>query len=277
MKIFIILFQLLYVISGNGAQNKSYILATHATIDQDFADTIPGVFAAFGRCDKVVTEFAMQDYEAMAALRKAAVLPDSVKLTNFYSDQAYKDLSDAIFMQTEIPMSQLARMKPAYLTEMVRVELFKRWLNYDPSRSIETFFESVAANRNMPIYGLDETGEALYMLFDREPFEWQCNELSKILEYPEREINMERRIIEMYRMGRLTDIAYLIAAPDNQTTLSYSDYQVWCQRNITWVKRLKPYLTEGKTFITLHAEYLGGEKGLLALLRAQGYKVKPMK
>jgi hypothetical protein len=52
-----------------------------------FLDTIPNVFQCFGKCNKVLTEFTMQDYEAIAALRQAAVLPDSIRLTNFYTEE----------------------------------------------------------------------------------------------------------------------------------------------------------------------------------------------
>lgn len=277
MKTLFLILQLLYTISGNGVNGKSYLLATHATVDQDYLDTIPGVYAAFGRCNKVITEFAVEDYEALSVLRTAALLPDSVKLTNFYSDAEYQEIADAILVQTGLSMSTLARMKPSYLTEMVRTELFKRWLAFNPDRSIESFFEVVAASKGIPVYGLDEVGETMYMLFDREPFEWQCKELQSIIETPELEIRQERTLIEMYKAGRLTDIAYQISGPDNHTTLSYSDYQIWMQRNRTWVKRLDPYLKEGKVFITLHAAYLGGDQGLIALLRAQGYKIKAIR
>jgi uncharacterized protein YbaP (TraB family) len=80
----------------------------------------------------------------------------------------------------------------------------------------------------------------------------------------------------MYRYGRLSDMAYLVKSPDNMTSLSYSDYQVFAKRNRQWVKRLSPYLREGKAFITLNAIYLGGEDGLLAQLKAAGYRVKPV-
>ena len=153
----------------------------------------------------------------------------------------------------------------------------KRWLGYDPDRSIETFFAAVAENKHMPVIGLDNTGETLYMLFDREPFHWQCRDLKQVIDYPEKEVQQAKAIKELYLMGLLTEISYQIARPDNQSSISYSDYQVWCQRNLTWVKRLEPYLKEGQCFITLHAEYLGGDKGLIALLRSAGYKVKAIR
>ena len=123
--------QLLYEISGKGVKSKSYVLATNKFVDMTFLDTIPNVFKCFSRCNKVITEFAMQDYEAIAALRQAALLPDSVKLSNFYSESEYTYIDNALRAQLGMGLDKLCRMKPAYLTEMVRTELMKQWLGYN--------------------------------------------------------------------------------------------------------------------------------------------------
>lgn len=268
--------QLLYEISGNGAKQKSYLLATNRLVDMQFLDTIPNVFKCFNKCNKVITEFAMQDYEAIAALRQAAILPDSVKLSNFYSESEYEYIDNSLRINIGMGLDKLCRMKPAYLTEMFRTELMKQWLQYDEQRSMESFFESIAAERDIPVIGLDNIGETMYMLFDREPFHWQCKELLKVIQYPENEVKQERTIKTMYLNGRLSDIAYQVEGPDNTTSISFSDYKVYCQRNKEWVKRLKPHLTQGGCFITLNAVYLGGDKGLIEQLRAAGYRVRPV-
>lgn len=268
--------QVLYEISGKSVRAKSYILATNRFVDMQFLDTIPNVFKCFARCNKVVTEFAMQDYEAIAALRQAALLPDSVKLTNFYTESEYTYIDNALRINLGMGLDNLCRMKPSYLTEMFRTELMKQWLGYNDQRSMESFFESVAAERDIPIVGLDNIGETMYMLFDREPFHWQCKELLKVIEYPENEVKQERAIRDMYKDGRLTDLAYQVEGPDNTTSISFSDYKVYTARNQQWVKRLQPYLADGDAFITLNAVYLGGEKGLLQQLRAAGYRVRPV-
>lgn len=268
--------QLLYEISGGGSKQKSYLLATNKLVDMTFLDTIPNVFKCFSKSKRVLTEFAMQDYEAIAALRKAALLPDSIKLSNFYTQEEYEYIDNSLRLYLGMGLDQLCRMKPSYLTEMFRNELMKQWLQYDEQRSMESFFEAVAAERNIPVYGLDDIGETMYMLFDREPFHWQCKELLKAIQYPENEVKQERTLKAMYLDGRLADMAYQVEGPDNNTTLSYSDYQVYCARNQQWVKRLKPYLTTGACFITLNAIYLGGDKGLIQQLRSAGYRVRPV-
>ena len=265
--------QVLYRISGNAAA-PSYILATNRMVDMTFIDSIPNVFKCYASCDKVITEFAMQDYEALAALRQAALLPDSVQLRNFYTQEQYLAIDEALRINLGMGLDKLGRMKPSYLAEMQRNELMKRWLHYDEDRTMETFFEKVALQSNVPVYGLDDVGETMYMLFDREPFHWQCEELLKVIEYPEKEVRFERQLLEMYQYGRLTDMAYFVKAPDNQSSLSFSDYKVYAQRNQVWAKRLTPYLKAGKAFITLNAIYLGGDEGLLAQLKAAGFRVK---
>lgn len=266
--------QVLFKVSGNSAKAPSYIFATNKIVGIEFLDSVPKLLNCFSQCSIVLTEFAMQDYEALAALRVAALLPDSIRLDRYYTTEEYQQIDDAMQLTLGMGMDKLCRMKPSYLTAMYRNELLHKWLDYDDQRSMEAFFQSLAADKNMPVRAIDEIGETMYMIFDREPFHWQCKQLLQIIEYPEREVRQERTLAEMYRMGRLTDMSYQILSPDNQSTQSYSDYQIYAARNKEWVKRLRPYLVNGGAFITLDAIYLGGEKGLLAELRAAGYRVK---
>ena len=266
--------QVLYKVSGNSAKAPSYIFATNKIVGIEFLDSVPKLLNCFSQCSVVLTEFAIQDYEALATLRTAALLPDSIRLDRYYTTEEYQQIDEAMQLTIGMSMDKLCRMKPSYLTAMYRNELLHKWLDYDDQRSMEAFFQSIASDKNMSVRAIDDIGETMYMLFDREPFHWQCKELLQIIEYPEREVRQERILAEMYRMGRLTDISYQILSPDNQSTQSYSDYQIYAARNKEWVKRLRPYLVNGGAFITLDAIYLGGEKGLLEQLRAAGYRVK---
>lgn len=266
--------QVLYKISGNSAKAPSYIFATNKIVGIEFLDSVPNLLRCFSQCRVVLTEFAMQDYEALATLRVAALLPDSIRLDRYYTTEEYQKIDETMQLTLGMGMDKLCRMKPSYLTAMYRNELLHKWLDYDDQRSMEAFYQAIASDKGIPVRAIDDIGETMYMLFDREPFHWQCKELLQIIDYPEREVRQERTIADMYRMGRLTDIAYLLVSPDNQSTQSYSDYQIYAARNKEWVKRLRPYLVNGGAFITLDAIYLGGEKGLLEQLRAAGYRVK---
>ena len=266
--------QVLYKVSGNSAKAPSYIFATNKIVGIAFLDSVPSLLTCFSHCSVVLPEFAIQDYEALAALRVAALLPDSIRLDRYFTTEEYQKIDEPMLLTLGMGMDKLCRMKPSYLTAMYRNELLHKWLDYDDQRSMEAFFQAIASDKNIPVRAIDDIGETMFMLFDREPFHWQCKELLQIIDYPEREVRQERTLAEMYRMGRLTDMSYQILSPDNQSTQSYSDYQIYAARNKEWVKRLRPYLVNGGAFITLDAIYLGGEKGLVEQLRAAGYRVK---
>lgn len=268
--------QLLYEISGNSALGKSYLFATSRLCPISFLDTVPNLFKSFGRCDKVITEMAVYDFQVKHTLEQSALLPDSVVLRNFYTIDQYNEIDQALLLTLQMGLDKLGRLRPSYLVTLYRNELLRKWLNYDENRSSEVFFQEVAAERAMPLYALDNTGESFYMLFEREPLHWQFEELLHIVQYPEREVNLEKTLLADYYRGDLTQLAYDVSSPNNLSTYSYSDYKVFCDRNKTWVKRLNPYLHEGGAFICLDAVYLGSDNGLLALLRAAGYKVKPV-
>lgn len=296
--------QLLYEVSGNSAKGKSYIFATNPYVDVSYLDSIyqpEGRYSSpkgatpllpYSQCERVVTEFALQDYEAIAVMRQAALLPDSIGLRGLFAPTDYEYIRTACLSLLDLDIDSLGRLKPSYLTELYRDELLHRWLlpniqhstqdtllpyTSTPLLPISIYFEALAEEEGKPVMGLDNASETMYIAFDREPIAWQCQELKKVIDYPEKEVEQERIIRDLYLHGRLNDIAYQIARPDNETSVSYSDYKVFSQRNKQWVKRLTPYLKDGRTFVTLNAIYLGGDEGLLAQLRAAGFRVKAVK
>ena len=102
--------QVLYEISGRSSKQKSYILATNRLVPMQFLDSIPNVFKCFSKSNKVITEFAMQDYQAIAALRQAAVLPDSVKLSNFYSEKEYEYIDNSLRINLGLGLDKLCNL-----------------------------------------------------------------------------------------------------------------------------------------------------------------------
>ena len=118
--------QLVWQISGNGALDKSYLFATNKLTDISFLDSIPNLFKVYTKCDKVITEFVMLDYEAIAALRTASLLPDSVRLMNFYTEQN-KHLREMMSSGVQLPKSAQKTQKALnkyiekYMTEMTKL------------------------------------------------------------------------------------------------------------------------------------------------------------
>ena len=267
--------QLLYEISGRSAP-KSYLLAINKYCNIEFLDTIPNLFATLGRCNTIITEMSIDSVNLQGILETATILPDSATVFDLYSSDEIQRISTAFSTAFALPLTQIARLRPSALMEMYRDELMRQWLKYDSSRNADLLFQSLAQQTDKRSIALDSPTESMYMLFLREPESWQKKELLKLIDHPERDINLERNLLNLYKNGQITQMSYELSSPDNTSTLSYSDYEIFATRNKTWVKRLDSHLLEGNVFIALDAKYLGGEKGLIALLRANGYKVRPV-
>jgi predicted flavoprotein YhiN len=93
--------QLLYQISGNGTNSKSYLLATNQLVNKTFLDTIPNVFTVFSRCDKVITEFAIEDYEAIG-MNAAEITFGGVDTTDISSKTMESLLCSGLFFTGEV-------------------------------------------------------------------------------------------------------------------------------------------------------------------------------
>ncbi len=267
--------QLLWEISGNGVNGKSYLIATDMLTDISFLDTIPNVFRLFGKSQNVILEMSLNDSLFQHTLITNALLPDTLTLKKLYNPTEYAELSEASFLYLNMPVNHIDKLKPVYVNELLRNQILTNWAGYDEQRSTAFFFQSLALQTNKSIIGLDDIGETMYIMFEREPLQWQTQELLRTIQHPEREVKQQKAITQLYKAGKLNQIADQIAMPDNRTSISYSDYKVYCSRNKEWVKKLTPYLKDGNQFIALNCIYLGGDEGLIAQLRKAGYKVKP--
>ena len=265
--------QLLYQVSSKQTRSKSYIFATNKLAPISLIDSVENIYKVYSKCDVLITEMKLND-SISSTLLSYAVLPDSVNLHQIYSIDEYSQINQQIFLVLKQPLDQLASIRPAYLTQLYRNQLLADRLNYDPNESLENFFQTVAQQQGKSIIALDSPFETLHYTFHREPEYYQNQELLRITRFPEREIELEEHLLKLYRQGNLLDMAYYITRPDNQSTFSFSDYQVLAKRNTTWVKRLTPYINSGNAFICVDACLLGGDKGLLAALRAAGFRVR---
>jgi uncharacterized protein YbaP (TraB family) len=66
-----------------------------------------------------------------------------------------------------------------------------------------------------------------------------------------------------------------LQSEDDQVALRFQE-QVVHRRNRHMVERIEPMLAEGGAFVAVGALHLPGDKGILALLAAKGYRVEPV-
>lgn len=140
----------------------------------------------------------------------------------------------------------------------------------DGTESRDAFLALAAGERGVPTFGLELQSEV-------EPRRRQVREeiyvqRLKLALAPNNESAM-RQVGRALNAGDYDAITSLTAAG-----VSPSDYEEYRKamiddRNEAWLERLQVHLHEGNAVINVGAAHLAGEKGLIALLRAKGYRV----
>lgn len=266
--------QLLWEISGKGMHTKSYIFATDKLIPISFLDTVPQLYAIYAKCPIVVTEMLL-NVDTRSKIEKAALLPQPQNLRSFYDPTECALIDTVLSASLKMDFNQLAIFRPIFLTELYKTELYKQYLGYEEEKSSEIFFQLVATEQGKRILPLDNAEEAIYATFYRKNLDTQAQELLRLIENPEDEIEHKREQLQYYRKGLITDISYSIQAPANKTTINYIDYQAIVKRNARWATQIPALMKMGSCFIVLNVDYLGGDNGLLQMLRNEGYRVRP--
>lgn len=264
--------QVLWEVSKNGLRQKSYIFATEKLIPISFLDSIPHLYECYAKCPVVITEMLLSA-ETRDQLEKAALLPHGQSIKSFYSQEDYQLIDSTLEQSLRIDFSHLLSLRPIFLTELYKTELYKQHLGFQEEKSSEMFFQLVATEQGRKVVALDNAIETIEMTFYRKNLDTQAQELLQLVKNPHLELQHAKQICRFYKQGMLYDIAYAIQAPSNKTSINYSDYCLFKQRNQKWVNRLHTWMKGQSCFIVLNAAYLGGEEGLLQLLRKEGFRV----
>jgi uncharacterized protein YbaP (TraB family) len=78
-----------------------------------------------------------------------------------------------------------------------------------------------------------------------------------------------------YKNQQLSAMEKLIAKSEIGSDKKYEELLL-TKRNINWVGQLKNIMNKKSVFVAVGAGHLVGEKGLLNLLKKEGYTVEPL-
>ena len=112
-------------------------------------------------------------------------------------------------------------------------------------------------------------------VFDSIPYEKQAEELLHTIDSMQQSKIYFGLMLNAYKEQRLDKIETIINDP------VYGDAEnhdmLLDNRNKNWVGQLKEIMKKGSVFTAVGAGHLVGKKGLIALFRAAGYIVRPLK
>lgn len=260
---------LLWQISGNGLKQASYLFGTIHLIDQDRYFLGKNTLKKLQKSQELIMELDMENIDVLE-LAKSSVLEKGTTVKNYMSDSDYTVLQK--FMLDSIGITKYnfengyAKFKPFYLEQL----LFTRYMG-QRNESYEINLKKIAQDKNIPVSGLETYEEQLKFL-DEIPLENQLKSLISTIKNYQAETQELEKLIQLYTRQDLPGLSKAFEEEQDRNMLE----KLLDRRNKNWIPQITEWIQEKACFFAVGAGHLGGEHGIIQLLRNQGYTVQPV-
>ena len=267
---------LLWEISGNNLKEASYLFGTiHMIGKEDFFLT-DKMKESFKKAKRVTFEIDMEemsDFSTLMPLMMKAFMANGTSLSDLLSEEDYQLVKDH-FETLGLPMMFLDRIKPMFLSAMTSGDMINTPDNPDAVVSYEMELMKTAQEQKMDIAGL-ESAEYQMSMFDSIPYDAQAEML---VESIKSEDQGDAQFDDMVRLYKDQDIFGMqnMLEDEREGIADYGDLLL-VRRNRNWIPVMSEMMKENCTFFAVGAGHLGGQQGVIALLRMEGYEVKPLR
>ena len=264
---------LLWRIEGNGLRHPSYLFGTMHLIPAEDFFWPKGMEEAISNADKMVFEIDMDKMSSplvyLSVLSKSLMRNDTT-LKMLLSPEEYAEVSAQLKEKLgKIPFVE--RVKPFFLSELINMQEENAFSNKGNQMSYEKELYKYAKEYHIQSEGL-ETVKQQMSYFDKIPYRLQAQMLLESIRHDEEEET--NRLLSLYRQQKISALSALIREdmPDNSVYARV----LLSDRNRRWVPIMAQYMRKGSILFAVGAGHLGGNNGLLALLKASGYRLIPM-
>lgn len=255
---------LLWEISGNGLKSTSYIYGTIHIQDKRVFSFDSIVWEKFNQCDAYAMELLLDEIDK-DKLQETMLMKD-LTLKDLLSKEDYELLDKFFKEKTGTGIMLYEKMKPF----MIYSQISTLELSQDMPVALDAFFLSTARKKGMKALGIEKLEEQLSAI-DQISLEEQCKMLMEYVKDTSENLQNFDELIETYLNADLEGMITLV----NDTTLpSNFGEALLGKRNEVMAKNIIKFSKKQPTFSAVGAAHLGGEKGVLELIRKKGYTLK---
>ena len=265
---------LLWEISGNGLAKPSYLYGTIHMICKDDAALGDSLVAAIQGSDRVYFEIDMDNLMEMLTALKDFKMKNDTTLADLLSKDDYEKVKEYMESKsTLLPFSKLETYKPMLASSL----LMESGIGCEESVAMEQLILEVAKKNKKRVEGL-ETMSYQASIFDSIPYKLQAEQLLKYVKDGGNQPGADKQFEEMIEAYKAQDIEKLgqFVSTDDGGLGDYEDILIY-HRNRNWVEKLKAIMPGKSLTVAVGAGHLAGEKGVIKLLRKEGYTVRPIK
>lgn len=257
---------LLWKISGNGIKEASYLYGTiHITCDA----TLPQkAINALEATNQLYLELDMDDPSLQQSMMQEMMMKDGKTMASLVSAEDFKIVDAFLVKQLGFSAQMLNTFKPFMVSAMLYPKMIDCGM-----QSVEQKLMDVTKEQKEEVFGLESVAEQM-KVFDAIPYEIQMKELVKTaktdLEKDKKEMEL---FMKIYKSEDINAMYEATQESENEITSKFEEILL-SNRNKNWIPIIEKVAKEKATFFGVGAGHLGGEMGVIQLLRKKGYKVE---
>lgn len=255
---------LLWKIEGNGLSIPSFLYGTIHIIPKSRFVVSDTVKSALESSDLLLMEIKMDDTAMIASIQSMMNMPGDTTIESLWGKEKFARYRQLLKDTLKLDIAMFNKVKPIFLSTIILTISFN-----EPVESYEMHFTSLATVKEIPVEGLESAAEQM-KIFDNLPLTEQAEYLEELL----LQWSVSRELYDqMATLYIKQDLNSLHALTMMQPEMKAMQGFMLDDRNIKWIPDIKSRISKQKTFIAVGAGHLLGDKGLVNLLRQEGYTV----
>ncbi len=261
---------LLWEISGNGLEETSYLFGTIHMIPREDYDLPDHLLARLAQSDRLVLELDMDkatNLFAQLGMIPKMLMPDGIRIGDLVSPEDHLLVQEAI-EKAGLPSKMIERVKPLFLSALLDPEMGKA----AKAESYDLNLYYLAKSNDIKHSGLESIKDQM-AAFDAISLEDQAQMLVDQLKAEGGEgISQFSDLVKAYKSENLNQLATTM---EEEAEGDFMDVLLY-DRNRNWIPLMVKMMQKERVFFGVGAGHLAGEKGVVRLLEAEGYRLRPI-
>ena len=259
---------LLWEIKSPGQSKPSYLFGTiHLICPADFSLS-DSLKSAIAKTQQVALEIDMDDPGMMAAMMKTMNMSNGNELKKLLTEPEYAKLNQFYKDSVGMGIAMFEKAKPFVLMG----PLFNAVLACQP-QSYEMSLVELAGKQKSEVIGLETIDEQM-AIFDSIPYKDQAKMILMMIDSLPQARREFKGLVDLYKAQKVNEL--YTTSLKSEFGMDGNEEVMLFSRNLKWISKIKKIITDKPTLFAVGAAHLGGEKGVISLLRKEGYTVQPV-
>ena len=262
---------LLWEVSGNGLKEPSYIFGTMHLLCAEDAYVSDPLTSVIQQADEIYFEIDLDDLGELVNGATMGIMQGDTTLSQLLTPEEFTRVQD-FFEAHDLAMqfNFLQRMQPMLISSLV----YQAILPCEQTDGMEMAIMQVAHESQKEIKGL-ETAAFQVSILEQIPYTRQAADLVNSVDSIRAGTTQIEEMIELYKNQDLDALLAYTLKNDGGDSPEIQDKMIY-QRNKNWAGQFPKISNDKQLLIAVGAGHLGGEKGVLQLLKNMGYTLRPL-